>query len=114
MGEPGTIYFSGEEIDQLSEYLKLEKTEMLEKYFHPFRDSYTARDDCEDGKCIFYDNGCSIYPVRPSQCRAYPFWRFMLRSKETWDEYAQSCPGMNQGKYYSAEEISQIASKSSI
>lgn len=29
-----------------------------------------------DGKCIFLvENKCSVYDVRPDQCRSFPFWQ---------------------------------------
>ena len=27
----------------------------------------------QNGVCPFYDSGCSIYPIRPSDCRLFPF-----------------------------------------
>jgi hypothetical protein len=38
--------------------------------------------------------GCSIYPVRPQQCRTWPFWPSLLRSEACWDEARRGCPGM--------------------
>jgi uncharacterized protein len=41
-----------------------------------------------EGSCIFLDNAgkCSIYDVRPVQCRTYPFWPSLLESPQTWKE----------------------------
>ena len=64
----------------------------------------SIRED-ETGRCIYYENGCSIYPVRPLQCRTFPFWPEYLRSPESWDEAARRCPGVNQGRIYSKAEI---------
>ena len=57
--------------------------------------------------CILWDNGCTAYQARPIQCSTYPFWSWMIKDKQTWDECAQECPGMNQGKLWSYEEILQ-------
>ncbi len=114
-GEPGTIYFSCKELNHLAEYLNEGRDELIRRAFIPYRDGYTARDDLEGGRCIFLGNeGCTIYPLRPAQCRIYPFWRVSLREKSHWEELAQTCPGINCGRYYSAEEISEQASKSPI
>ncbi|MBR1671593.1 MAG: YkgJ family cysteine cluster protein, partial [Fretibacterium sp.] len=48
---------------------------------------------------------CSVYPVRPSQCRLFPFWPELLRSREMWELYAARCPGMNEGPLLSPAEI---------
>jgi len=43
-----------------------------------------------DYGCVFLDpfGQCSIYDVRPVQCRTYPFWPSLLESKEDWDNEA--------------------------
>ena len=40
--------------------------------------------------CVFLDpfGQCSIYPVRPVQCRTYPFWPSLLEDRETWESEA--------------------------
>lgn len=63
-----------------------------------------------NGDCVFYDKAgarCSIYPVRPAQCRSFPFWAELLESESAWDAYAKRCPGMNEGPLLSPSEIAQ-------
>ena len=114
-GEPGIVYFNPREFDALAEHLKetrgISREDLIRDYMKPWKDSYTARDDFPDGHCIFFDHGCTVYTVRPSQCRDFPFWRCNLASKSEWDETAQMCPGMNHGKHWSADEICAIASR---
>ena len=43
--------------------------------------------------CLFFDrekNGCGIYPVRPEQCRTFPFWPWF---REHPEEVFEECPG---------------------
>ena len=64
-----------------------------------------------NGECIFYNsdnNRCIIYPVRPAQCSLYPFWPSIFKSEEEWDRHSRICPGINQGKFYSAENIAAM------
>jgi Fe-S-cluster containining protein len=61
-----------------------------------------------DLDCIFWNSGCKVYNSRPLQCRAFPFWPSVLNSKEAWELAAESCPGMNQGKLYSPQEIEAL------
>ncbi len=51
---------------------------------------------------------CAIYPVRPSQCRSWPFWPENILSPEDWQNTAVKCPGINTGKLYTFEEIESI------
>ena len=58
-----------------------------------------------NGDCVFYDKGCKIYPVRPTQCRTFPFWPEIVKSPTSWKIAATECPGMNEGTLHSADEI---------
>lgn len=116
-GEPGIVYFNPTEFNALVEHLKetrgLTREDIIRDYMWPYRDSYTARDDFDDGRCIFFEKGkgCTVYEFRPSQCRDFPFWRCNLESQDEWDDVGRTCPGVNQGKHWTAEEIKKIASK---
>ena len=62
-----------------------------------------------NGDCVFWDRaaGCTIYPVRPPQCRTWPFWESHLATPEAWEEVRQVCPGAGQGELIAAEEITR-------
>jgi Fe-S-cluster containining protein len=51
----------------------------------------------EDFHCVFLENGklCSIYEVRPIQCRTYPYWPSVMESQKTWNEEKQLCEGID-------------------
>jgi Fe-S-cluster containining protein len=53
----------------------------------------------KDERCVFLDsNGrCSIYPVRPLQCRTYPFWPELVGSRRAWQREAVRCEGIDRG-----------------
>lgn len=114
-GEPGIVYFSPEEFDRLCGFLEktrgIPRRTVEREYMWKYRDSYTARDDFPDGHCIFFDHGCTVYDVRPSQCRDFPFWRCNLVSETAWREAAKKCPGMNQGKHWTFDAICAVADK---
>ena len=54
---------------------------------------------------------CSIYLVRPLQCRTWPFWSSNLTSAEAWNRAAKTCPGMNRGKRCEFATIEDIRTK---
>ncbi|NOX37052.1 MAG: YkgJ family cysteine cluster protein [Calditrichaeota bacterium] len=84
----------------------------MNKYLDPgHQDQWQLRSH-PNGACIFFDGqGCQIYPVRPLQCRTYPFWPEHLKSAYRWKMVARQCPGVNRGRLYSAEEIVQMANQ---
>jgi uncharacterized protein len=106
-GAPGTIYVAPDEIVLLSAHLHLAEDEFIRRYLYPFKDSFSIGEH-PDGRCLFFDNGCTVYPVRPGQCRTYPFWFDNLRSESRWREIEKKCPGIGQGRRYSRDEILTI------
>jgi len=103
-GEPGLIRVSDEECQAIAAFLELELDDFVNYCLHQVEGFASIRED-ETGRCIYYEKGCSIYPVRPLQCRTFPFWPEYLRSPESWDEASRRCPGVNQGRIYSKAEI---------
>ena len=109
-GEPGAIYFTPSEGAAISEFLTL-SPEAFRRRYTTLRWGDISIRERENGECLFYcstSNRCAIYPVRPEQCRSFPFWPSILESKACWDEAARSCPGMNRGDLHSPEEIDRI------
>jgi uncharacterized protein len=51
--------------------------------------------------------GCTVYPVRPKQCRTWPFWESNLQSPDDWNRTAEGCPGCNRGDLIPVEEITR-------
>lgn len=106
-GAPGIIYVMEAEIGPIADFVDIEREVFMARCLYPFQDSYSIRED-ETGRCIFYEGGCAIYPVRPLQCRTFPFWFQNLRSREAWRRVAEHCPGIGQGHRYTKEEIFSI------
>ena len=50
----------------------------------------------EDGFCHFVkDKRCSIHPVKPRICRAWPYLESVLTDFTNWEAMASVCPGIN-------------------
>jgi hypothetical protein len=60
-----------------------------------------------NGDCVFYDRakGCTVYSVRPRQCRTWPFWESSVCDKEAWEQTRRGCPGAGNGPLIPVEEI---------
>lgn len=107
-GAPGTIYVDQTEIQRIAGYIRMETAPFIEKYLYPFKDSYSIHED-DQGACLFFNNGCTIYPVRPLQCRSYPFWFCNLRSASRWRRIQHECPGIGRGRLFAKSEIMSMA-----
>ncbi len=106
----GVVYITANDVQSISSFLGISREKFMCCYTRR-DDKHRVLKDFPNGQCIFYcaEQGCSIYPVRPAQCKAFPFWKSNLRSKQSWDSCATDCPGMNIGRLYDAEEIETIA-----
>jgi Fe-S-cluster containining protein len=49
-----------------------------------------------NGSCIFFDTEkqCTIHPVKPYMCKAWPYIKTIIKNPENWNAMAGSCPGM--------------------
>ena len=71
----GSVLLSEEDISSLSSHLGVSELVFIDKYTRlaPNRNQLALLDQ-EDGSCLFLrENRCSVYAVRPSQCRNFPF-----------------------------------------
>ena len=106
---PGFVYLSKRDLLALCKTLNMEIEPFVEKYCR-WADYYggatvLALKEKKNYDCILWENECSAYEGRPVQCYTYPFWTWMIADKQTWDECAADCPGMNSGKLWTKEEI---------
>jgi len=116
-GEPGYVWVTKEEIRRIADFLGREDGWLEKSHLRRvgFRYSLTEK---KNGDCIFLEQengrgGCRIYPVRPLQCRTWPFWPSNLRSADAWDEAVLKCPGINTGKHYDFAQIEAIRTQKS-
>ncbi len=104
----GIVALTEQELENIATFFRETKEFIKEKYVLKMYDKkYWLKDHVYRGEkaCIFFYGKCVIYPVRPVQCRTYPFWPTILSSEKTWDAEEQFCEGINKGKKYSYEEI---------
>lgn len=109
-GAPGVIRVTMEEIVRIAEHLSTSSYAILETCVFPYESAFSIRERT-DGSCLFYETGCRIYPVRPLQCRTFPFWFNNMRSEKKWEQTCRQCPGIGQGPVYNKEQILSILNK---
>lgn len=110
-GGPGTVRVSDAEIAAIAERLGLSGDEFRARYTRTLRGGDISLTEKENYDCVFYARsvGCTAYEDRPRQCRTWPFWNSVVFSSESWDEAAETCPGMNSGDRYDGGEIASLA-----
>jgi Fe-S-cluster containining protein len=118
-GPEGYVWINEAEIKAMADHFKLLPFEFLRRYARKLNGRWSLNEIEFEGQydCVFLAEdpatgrrGCSIYPVRPTQCRTWPFWPELLKSKRTYAEVGRRCPGTKaglegSGKLYPIEQI---------
>lgn len=91
----GGTYVTGEDIKKISEFICFDEKKFIDTYCDPSGSRYVLTLG-KDGSCIFFDKEkqCTIHPVKPYMCRAWPFLKAIIKNPENWNIMANSCPGM--------------------
>ena len=105
-GEPGFVWLTDDELRAIAEFLGEPVEQVRALHTRKARGRRTLREKA-NGDCVFYDRkeGCTIYPVRPAQCRTWPFWESNVESPEAWERTKAVCPGSGRGQLIPAEEV---------
>lgn len=95
-GRPGYIWISQEEIEELAKFLDVTEKELEKGCLKRVGEKTSIKDYSYKNErvCFFFDNeknNCSIYAVRPKQCRTFPFWDSLKNEREYLEE---ECPAV--------------------
>lgn len=101
------MWVDDEEVQAIADFLDRPVGEIRLMHTRPVRNKVSLT-EFANGDCTFFDpqtRGCRIYPVRPKQCRSWPFWNSNLSSEESWKSIQGDCPGAGCGDLIGFEEI---------
>jgi Fe-S-cluster containining protein len=117
-GGPGYVWISEIEIERLAAHLKLTREKVIDEYCRKVEGRWSLRERrTPQGlyDCIFLRSpegggrkSCSIYPVRPLQCRTWPFWPELMSNRANWDRASKRCHGMNEGRLFTPAEAEVV------
>jgi len=113
-GPNGYTWLNEDEIESISKFLKISKKEFLAKYVRLAYGRLSLIDANKEGDCIFLKNNkCGIYPVRPKQCKTFPWWPALVENEKAWEDLKEYCEGIDHpdGKHYSFQEIQENLEK---
>jgi len=107
------VWVDDAEIRAIAEYRGVTYGDVRYQEARPVGNGISLREHA-NGDCIYFDGQtrrCTIYPVRPVQCRTWPFWNSILESRETWQEAQARCPGAGTGTFVPIEQIQAQAAR---
>ena len=107
-GEPGHVWVNADELAAIAGHRGESVEEVIARHTRATPRGRTLREKA-NGDCVFFDRqqGCTIYSVRPRQCRTWPFWDSNVATPEAWRRTCEVCPGSGQGELIPVEEITR-------
>ena len=93
-GSPGYVWVSEQEIQAIAEHLDMPIEEFMRTHTRYVDGRYSLKEK-SNFDCIFLkEKKCTIYQLRPTQCKTFPWWPANLESPERWKSAAKSCEGI--------------------
>ena len=89
----GGTYVTSDDIRAIAEYIQIEAERFVAEYCQA-SGSRLVLAQGKNGYCIFWDELCTIHPVKPKMCRQWPFIRSVLVDPNNWHIMASLCPGI--------------------
>lgn len=91
--KPSYLWITLEELGRIASFLNITEPDFKKNFLRRENGLHNIKDIKVDGiySCIFLDipsGKCSIYDVRPKQCRDYPFWDYY---KNNCDDLFSEC-----------------------
>lgn len=100
----GVVYLTSKDLRNLSVFFNLDLEYFKSKYTTITEEGLTVIKDTHPSKCRFQQNNkCSVYPVRPTQCRLYPFWSTLMKNEIIFSK--EKCPGIGKGELVDFNKI---------
>ncbi len=90
----GGTYVTEDDIQKISSFIHTDNATFIRDYCR-ISGGKPLLAQAENGFCIFFNHNCTIHPVKPRMCRAWPFIPGVLKDPSNWFAMANSCPGMN-------------------
>lgn len=108
----GYVYLTEEDLRRLAGFLKMPPAEFESQYVYRTRHLLRLRKPRRSQCPFLTGSGCSVHPVKPVQCRTYPFWPELVTHRDIWDyEGKRRCPGINQGPLIQIGAAMEVANE---
>ncbi len=113
-GPEGYVLLTDVEIAGLAKRLRMSVQDFTDEHTHMTPEGRSLREKkSEKGlDCTFLDREkipgkavCGVYEDRPAQCRTWPFWESVIKTRASWERAKRVCPGIDTGKKHDLVQI---------
>jgi Fe-S-cluster containining protein len=112
-GREGYVWVTEADIGRIAEYRK-ETPDAFRRGHTRWAKGKLSLLEKPGGDCEMFDQsaGCTIYAVRPPQCRTWPFWPIHVATPAAWRDVGARCPGVGAGDRIPADLIEALVRQS--
>ena len=91
----GGTYVTDQDIANIATFIQADPTTFVATYCD-YSGSRPLLTLGSDGSCVFFDKEkqCTIHPVKPYMCKAWPYLKTLIKNPENWTAMASACPGI--------------------
>jgi len=101
--QKGYVYLTEDDIVRAALFLGLSAAAFERKFVYRTTNLRRLRVP-RDSTCGFLrEDGCSIHPAKPAQCRLFPFWPELVDDQKQWRTTGDWCPGIGKGELIQIE-----------
>ena len=114
-GEYGFVYLTIEDRQRMAAQKGLAVPEFTRIFCEQTDGLWHLKETPGQPDCLFLkDKKCTVYETRPMQCRTWPFWPEVMNAKSWAKDVVSFCPGVGQGRLWTAGEIEEELKKQKI
>ncbi|NJK89137.1 MAG: YkgJ family cysteine cluster protein [Myxococcales bacterium] len=111
---PGWVFLDSAELTEIATYLREPKAVLrrrLQLAWDRRERRYELRTTATRPCPLLDGDRCSVHPVKPTQCRTYPFWPELVDEARHWDGAQRECEGINHpdGTFFPWSRMRQLA-----
>ena len=112
--QKGWVYLSEQDLQKAAKFTGMTAAAFEAKYVYRTKHLLRLRKP-QNSQCHFLlQDGCSIHPAKPTQCRLFPFWPEFVKDRDAWHRLAKVCPGIGTGKLIQIGTAVEMASEMEI
>jgi Fe-S-cluster containining protein len=107
--QKGFVYLTEADLLRIAKFVGMRVADFERRYVYRTKNQLRLRSPRHTQCHFLREGGCSIHPVKPTQCRIFPFWPELVDDKKEWRKTAAWCPGIGQGELVQIESAREQA-----